>query len=225
LEWPDLIGQVRRFSNDQYTDSSSADELYPTLLNTLIARFSLDDAWNEYGNWIHQIRFDDCEREIGMLEMTVALLNKVTALFLIIPADNFEHKFVFGKLFMKSVTMSSVKRLFLSHHDHRNSNRKLDLGCLGQLLGHDAASREAGRELLRGRHAVSISLRATLPHFRSEQHQCSELEEAGHVLSETGALRVVQPSGRQPRGRLGSYIGRDARDTGGAEEYAEIFKC
>ncbi|KAM0515824.1 hypothetical protein ACHAPE_005903 [Trichoderma viride] len=135
LERPDLASQVRRFSNDQYTDSSSVDELYPTLLNTLIARFSLDDAWNEYGNWISEISLDDFEREIGMLEMTVALLNKATALSLTIPADDFEYKCVFGKLFMKSSTMSSVRRLFLSHNDHSNSNRKLDLGCLGNFLG------------------------------------------------------------------------------------------
>lgn len=135
LERPDLAGQVRRFSNEPYTDSPLPEEFHPMLFETLAARFGLDDTSKEFHEWGHQILVNAFEREIWMLEMTVALLNKVTALFLTIPADSFEHKFVFGKLFMKSVTMSSVKRLFLSHHDHRNSNRKLDLGCLGNFLG------------------------------------------------------------------------------------------
>lgn len=134
LERPDLADRVRRFSNyTEYTDSSLSQEFIPTLFDNLAARFGLDDVSTELREWMHQIRVDAFERELWMLEMTVALLNKVTAVFVTIPASDFEHKFVFGKLFMKSVTMSSVKRLFISRHGH--SNCKLDLGCLGNFLG------------------------------------------------------------------------------------------
>ncbi|PON24752.1 hypothetical protein TGAM01_v206260 [Trichoderma gamsii] len=133
LDRPDLADRVRRFSNDKYTDYPSSQEFIPTLFNNLATRFGLDDVFTEFSDWVIKTRVNAVERELWMLEMAVALLNKVTVLFVTILVSNFEDKFVFGKLFMKSVTMSSVKRLFLSCHGHINC--KLDLGCLGNFLG------------------------------------------------------------------------------------------
>lgn len=133
LERPDLAGLVRSFSNDRCTESPVIRESFGTLFENLAARFSVHDAFTWFDKWMPQVWVAPFERELWMLEYTTALLPKVTALFITVPARRGEKGFVFGKLFMKSVTMSSVKRLFLSHFDYRGC--KLDLGCFGNFLG------------------------------------------------------------------------------------------
>ncbi|KAK1239026.1 hypothetical protein MKX08_006087 [Trichoderma sp. CBMAI-0020] len=171
LKRPDLADLVRNFGNDRSTESPVGIEMFRTLFVPLAARFSLHDASGLLDSWMQKIWANVFERELWMLEFTLALLPKVTALFITVPARRGETEFVLGKLFMKSAAMRSVKRLYLSHHDYRKC--RLDLGCVGDLLG------------------MMPRLERLDP--RSEQHDGSELEEADHVLSETGAFRVVQP--------------------------------
>ncbi|UKZ71332.1 uncharacterized protein TrAtP1_012292 [Trichoderma atroviride] len=133
FERPDLADLVRNFSNDRCTESPVTINIFRTLFVPLAAQFNLHDASGLFDNWLQKIWVNVFERELWMLEFTVALLPWVTALFITVPARRGETKFVLGKLFAKSVTLSSVRYLYLSHHDYRNC--KLNLGCLGDLLG------------------------------------------------------------------------------------------
>lgn len=133
LEQPALAGLVRNFSNDRCMESPLAGESFETFFGQLAAHFNVHDASTRFEIWMQQIWVDAFERELWMLEFTVALLSGVTALFITVPARRGEKEFVLGKLFTKAVTMSSVKRLFLSHYDYKGC--KLDLGCFGNFLG------------------------------------------------------------------------------------------
>lgn len=130
---PDLAGLVRNFSNDRCAESPITRESFGPLFESLVARFSVWGAFAWFDKWLPQVWVDPFERELWILEYTAALLTKATALFITVPARKGETGFVFGKLFMKAVTMSSVKRLFLSHFDYRGC--KLDLGCFSNFLG------------------------------------------------------------------------------------------
>lgn len=133
FERPDLADLVRSFSNDRCTRSPVIGATFRALFVDLAVRFRLDDDSTQFNMWMQKICADGFERELWLLELTVALLCKAIAVFITVPARRGETEFALGKLFKKSVTMSSVKRLFLSYHDYRDC--KLDLGCLGNFLG------------------------------------------------------------------------------------------
>lgn len=125
---PDLAAQVQSFSNDLCMASLVTERDFQ-FFRHLAGRFRLC----EVDKWMQTIRHDGFEREVWILEFTLALLPNVTALFITVPACNLGYEYVLGKLFANSVTMSSVKRLFLYHFDYNNC--KIDLGRLGNFLG------------------------------------------------------------------------------------------
>jgi hypothetical protein len=105
---PDLARAVRSFSNEVSTQSRVAEGDFE-LFEQLADHFHL----HEVEKFMERMRTDKEERELWILEFTLALCSQATALFIMIPTYSTEYESVLGKLFMNSVTMSSVKRLFL----------------------------------------------------------------------------------------------------------------
>ncbi|KAL7921082.1 hypothetical protein ACQKWADRAFT_328091 [Trichoderma austrokoningii] len=121
---PELASLVQCFNNDLCMESWATEEDF-SLFRVLAGRFHLDGV----DEWMQKMRGHKFERQLWILEFTLALLPRVAALFITLPAGH-----VPGGLFTNAaVTTSSVKRLSLYHADYKSC--KIDLGRLGNFLG------------------------------------------------------------------------------------------